>query len=138
MAILYTTLAGVVTTMIGIAVALYKEARNRRWDLEDRAEQRRVLAEANKQLTDQITESNKLSADALKAANGFNQKLIELKELFNTVERDVRNSTRTTDATLALVTEDLHVPLTRVDDTTQEIKDRVTHIERKIDAKDGP
>jgi hypothetical protein len=99
------------TTVLGFVITIYRENRNRRWDLEDRERTAKALvaqvdtvsktlatktAASHDALATKIDENTELTAtaiskasDAYKEANDVNQKLARLTELFTKVERDV-------------------------------------------------
>jgi len=117
--ILITTIAGIVTTILTTFVSIYRENRNRKWDLEDRRtardEQRNLIventAEQTKVLSTMIDENTELSKKAFTEANNFNNKLIALANQFDALP----------------ITPKEPVPL-----VTVEIKDaRVVHAEDK-------
>ncbi len=98
--IIITTVTGIITTLLTTIVGIYRENRNRRWDLQDRENARRELEgkvlgqqqsiefktnEQTKVLTNLINENTNISANAFKEANGLNLKLVELSHRFDSM-----------------------------------------------------
>jgi hypothetical protein len=98
--ILITTVAGIITTIIGFVVQLYRERRNRAWELEDRRLTAEALQQKNEQtaatlqketqrtrdmLARKIDENTKISADAFSEANAVNVKLARIDALIDGV-----------------------------------------------------
>lgn len=85
------------TTLLGFAYTIYRESRNRRWDLEDRerarhdftrrvesvkAEQRTHGTINTRAIVAKIDENTAVNAEAIAAANQHNQKIADLTKLF--------------------------------------------------------
>lgn len=76
-----------ITTLAGFWRQLYRENRNRKWDVEDRnltrielqtaAQDRKKIAEA---VTSQIKENTEISTKAFEEANHVNQKLVDVHQ----------------------------------------------------------
>lgn len=81
-ALIVGQIVGVITTIVGIGVMLYRENRNRRWDKEDRnvvaAETRHALRNSHAVLASQITQGAKHAEDAFHEANAVNNKIRDL------------------------------------------------------------
>lgn len=93
-----TTLVGqfllFLTTVIGFGIQMYRESRNRKWDLEDRKNARREMeskVESVKQETvaahevvvRKIEENTELSRTAFSEANNVNKKFLALANAIN-------------------------------------------------------
>ena len=106
--ILATTLAGIITTILGFVVQLYRERRNRAWELEDR----RLTAEALQRKTDltadvlkketamtrdvlvrKIDENTQINVDALRQANFVNMKLARIDTMIDGVRTQAQLET---------------------------------------------
>jgi transcriptional regulator of heat shock response len=98
--ILITTIAGIVTTIIGFVVQLYRERRNRAWELEDRTLKAEALQQKTEQaavalqketqrtrdmLTRKIDENTQISVDAFREANAVNMKLARINAMIDGV-----------------------------------------------------
>lgn len=86
-----TALVTLMTVISGFLVQIYRENRNRRWDMEDRkilaakVEDAKVLvSETSKELKTMIHENTKISTDAFHEANTVNLKLEKLGIAHNT------------------------------------------------------
>jgi hypothetical protein len=121
------------TTIAGFAIQLFREWRNRKWDLEDRERARKELAEKvesaqtlaiskQKEMLDKIEENTNISREAFTEANGVNQKLLllqnQLNEPYDRKAAGIRQ--RQTDM------------IEKTHDTVEETKDIVEKIERKL------
>lgn len=74
-AILVTTTAGLVTTLGTFGYNIYRDNRNRRWDLENR----RL---AREEVISRIDENTQISVQAFKEANDVNAKIATLTKQF--------------------------------------------------------
>ena len=98
--ILITTVAGIVTTILGFLVQLYRERRNRAWELEDRQATAEALrretimaaatlktetAKTRDILMNKIEENTQINIDALKQANHVGDKLARIGALIDNV-----------------------------------------------------
>lgn len=72
------------TTIFGFGIQLYREHRNRQWDLKDRADARIQLAKkvenAHQTVLEKIEENTVISREAFTEANSVNVKLLKLSE----------------------------------------------------------
>jgi hypothetical protein len=106
--ILVTTLAGIVTTILGFVVQLYRERRNRAWELEDRRLTAEVLQRKTEQtaevlkketamtrdvLVRKIDENTQINVDALRQANMVNSKLARIDSLIDGVRTQAQLDT---------------------------------------------
>jgi hypothetical protein len=80
-----TSLLTLSSILIGFGVQIYRENRNRRWDIEDRRQvaeklerDRLLVHSAAKELKTMISENTKISTDAFHEANTVNIKLEKL------------------------------------------------------------
>ena len=73
--ILVTSITGIITTVLGFAYNLYRDNRNRRWDLENR----RL---AREEIVARLDENTDLSRVAFKEANDVNMKIAKLTQQF--------------------------------------------------------
>lgn len=82
------------TTFLGFAIQIYREKRNRRWDLEDRERARleiaakvesvaAVTASRQEHVLQKIAENTAISRVAFNEANNVNTKLLKLAEMIN-------------------------------------------------------
>jgi hypothetical protein len=125
-----------ITTIAGFAYNLYREARNRRWDMEDRERARRELAQrvelaTAKQATvatqhkdeilTTIDRNTQMNEKALHAANDVNRRIANIQRMFT------ENAADQAIATASHQEESAHT-LHRVDDNTQETVDRLRKI----------
>jgi hypothetical protein len=83
------------TTISGFAYQIYKENRNRRWEVEDRKalavkveEVKESAAVAHDQLVHKIEENTSISANAFNVANHVNAKIANLTRMFIEVQDD--------------------------------------------------
>lgn len=132
------------TTIGGFAIQIYREKRNRQWDLEDRMMARQELAEkvatTHQKVIEKIEENTELSRVAFSEANDVNGKLLEISSQFRSAsdrrgaemrrvaEDNIKGILRTTAATAAKVEKTKAV----VDDTHA----KVESIEKKLDTND--
>ncbi|MBA3578916.1 MAG: hypothetical protein H0W42_02925 [Gemmatimonadaceae bacterium] len=74
------------TTVAGFLYTIYREKRNRQWDLEDREDARheaiRVALETKKDIVQKIDDNTVVSVQAFAAANDVNLKIADLSEQF--------------------------------------------------------
>lgn len=99
-AILVTAVAGIVTTILGFVVQLYRERRNRQWDLEDRRQIKdtaatavQVAAETREVLVQKIEENTQINVDALTAATDVSKQIAAVSTMIDEVKtREGRNS----------------------------------------------
>jgi hypothetical protein len=96
-------------TLAGFGLQMWKESRNRKWDLEDRERARKELemkvteaqqtaVVANEAVIQKIDENTEISRNAFKEANNTNQKLLELAHAIDqTYERRAVNLRRRAD-----------------------------------------
>lgn len=86
-----TALITLVTVILGVIVQIYRENRNRRWDMEDRKvlaakveDAKALVSETSDELKTMIHENTKISTDAFHEANTVNLKLEKLGIAHNT------------------------------------------------------
>lgn len=81
-------------TILGFAIQIYREKRNRAWDLVDRELAREAIAakvdvattatiRRQEHVIQKIEENNDINREAIKVSNTFNEKLISLAERIN-------------------------------------------------------
>lgn len=89
-----------ITTILGFIYTVYRENRNRRWDLEDRERARKELADKleiqhakvadkvnadQKVIIDKIQENTEISVSAFKEANDTNKKIEQLAGAYSKI-----------------------------------------------------
>lgn len=134
--ILVTTVAGIITTILGFVVQLYRERRNRAWELEDRRLTADTLSRKTEQtaevlkketemtrevLVRKIEENTQINVDALRQSNFVSQRLTRIDALID----GVRTQTQL-DTVAGIVKDTKHV----VDETKKDtgfIKDKLDH-----------
>lgn len=134
--ILVTTVAGIITTILGFMVQLYREGRNRAWELEDRrlaAEElkretqeaaavlKKETARTRDMLVKKIEENTQINVDALKQANHVSDKLARIDTIIDNV--------RTKDQLdhVAAVVDETKEVVSATKEDTEIIKDRLNH-----------
>jgi hypothetical protein len=134
--ILITTIAGIVTTIIGFVVQLYRERRNRAWELEDRRLTADALQQKNEQtaaalhkdtqrtrdmLARKIDENTQISVDAFREANAINVKLARIDAMIDGVRTQEQ-----LEHVAEIVTDTKHVAEATKEDTGF-IKEKLDH-----------
>lgn len=134
--LLITTVAGIITTILGFAVQLYRERRNRAWELEDRRATAAALEHKTEQaaramhkeslmtrdvIVRKIEENTQLNAEALREANQVNQKLARIDAMID----GVRTQTQI-EYVAEIVKDTKHVAEATKEDTGF-IKDKLDH-----------
>jgi hypothetical protein len=133
------------TTVLGFSIQLFREWRNRKWDLEDRERARKDLEVkvtavaatakvANEAVMNKIDENTEISRGAFKeannafeAANNSNQKLLELSRAIDqTYERRTVNYRRRADDQLKTVADETKAIVEDTQDTVEKIDRKIT------------
>jgi len=138
------------TTVLGFGIQIYREKRNRQWDLEDRERARVVLAKTaeivavetdmkQQKVIQKIEENTELSRGAFKEANDVNQKLLTMQSMINAAfDRRAESSRRRhVDPDLvAIETKELALETKELAIETKEVvvatHDKVENIEKKF------
>ncbi len=138
--ILITTVAGIVTTIIGFLVQLYRERRNRAWELEDRrltaealrretmmaaATLKKETAHTRDVLVNKIEENTQINIDALKQANHVGDKLARIGTMIDNVRSKDRIDKDQLDHVATVVDETKAV--------VEATKEDTVHIMEKLD-----
>lgn len=120
-----------ITTILGFAIALYRESRNRKWDLADRQAEREALAQETRAMADRLAIETRETADrlsheiavntdvsigAFKEANDVNRKIWGIARRFM---KDEETST-----------------IEDIDKTTKEINEKVTDLTDALTPRD--
>lgn len=137
-----------ITTLSGFVYTIYRENRNRRWDLEDRERARQELAQrvelatlrqasAATQHRDEIMEvidkNTQMNEAALREANDVNRRIHDITRMFTEAKAEAQDAANTVADKAAAVEHEIHESaetLGRVEHNTQEAVARlriITH-----------
>lgn len=124
------------TTIAGFAIQLYREKRNRDWDVRDRELARALIAKkvevAHDAVLQKIEENTEISREAFTEANNVNAKLLsmsnQINDRFDLRAEDIRRSSID-------LKEEMHSTATNVEETKALVGEtyaKVETIERKL------
>ena len=121
------------TTIIGFGIQLYREHRNRAWDLRDRELARQQLAEkvevAHETVMKKIEENMEISRVAFTEANNVNAKLLKLaQQIDGSFDRRADDMRRRSSDLLKQTAKTVDETKAIVDETFA----KVDHIEKKL------
>ena len=121
------------TTVLGFGIQLYREKRNREWDLADRELARKQLAAkveiAHESVMKKIEENTEISREAFTEANNVNAKLLKLaQQIDGSFDRRADDMRRRSSDLLKETAKKVEETKTVVDETFA----KVEHIEKKL------
>lgn len=133
--VIVTQVATLITVIIGFLVALYREKRNRQWDLEDRTRAREEVLNKADTLKEESEKRHKAIGDKLtKILENKFQDSPEVQKLLKKLDEEIKNAEMEALRTVSEVKNEI----TRVKQITSNSNEVIHSIDKKIGGENEP